>query len=450
MVSDSENRNTNRTLAAIVIAGLVIRVTVALLFTPPLFGDDLDYVALGKLLAHGGGYELDGSPTAYRPPGYPLLLSLSFRLFGETLVPVRLAQAAADMISCLLVFSIGKKLFGDRVGLIAAGIFALFPMQILYVSLLMTETVFTLTLLAVVRLCMERRISAGRALLGGLVLGCGTLVRPTLLLLPCALYAGRWGRRESWRSDVRAFLFMGITCTFILIPWLLRNYDQFGRLTLTSNTGVNFWIGYHTGTSGSFAYPPGNPLLAAEGEFARADLGMKLGLQFIREHPFLVLETLPKKWAHFFAVDYGLLMSMQFQPDYRAVSNAGIIFSRFSWFNILLTHVPFAAVLLLCTLGIVVRARGDTSKLLFLLSPVVYWLIVHLVFFASARYRFPIDPLLMIGSAYGTDLMLRRGCVWTRARIWLFAGLAALFVSGWIAERVMINIKAAAYTYSRS
>ncbi|HTR98516.1 MAG TPA: glycosyltransferase family 39 protein [Bacteroidota bacterium] len=440
----SENQgNTSRMLLWIVLLGLAIRLGVALLFAPPLFSDDIDYVAIGKLLARGGGFLLDGSSTTYRPPGYPYILSLFFRLFGDSLTPVRLAQAACDMVSCLLVFSIGRKLFDDRVGLVAAGIFALSPMQILYVSIMMTETLFTVTFLGVVRICMENRISTRRALLGGIVLGAGTLIRPTLLLLPCALFAGRWGRRESVRSDLRAFLLMGAVCLVVLLPWLIRNEEQFGRLTLTSNTGVNFWIGNHPGASGAYSWPDDNPLAHVDDEFARSDLGMKLGLEYVRDHPLLVLETLPKKWAHFFAVDYWLLMSMQYQPDFRKVANAGIVFGRFSWFNILLTHLPFAAVLLLCALGAITRPPGEGGSVLYLLSPVAYWLLVHMVFYAGARYRFPIDSLLMVGAAHGTLLVLRRKCLWTRARRLAFAALTVLFLSGWIAERVMINVRGA-------
>ena len=448
---ESKNQaNTSRMLLWIVLVGLAIRLGVALLFAPPLFSDDIDYVAIGKLLARGGGYLLDGSPTAYRPPGYPYFLSLFFRLVGDSLTPVRLAQAACDMLSCLLVFSIGRKLFDDRVGLVAAGIFAFFPMQILYVSIMMTETLFTVTFLAVVRMCLESRIGTRRALLGGLVLGAGTLIRPTLLLLPCAIFAGRWVRRENARSDLRAFLLMGAACLVVLLPWLMRNEEQFGRLTLTSNTGVNFWIGNHPGASGAYSWPGDSPLAHVDDEFARSDLGMRLGMEYIRDHPLLVLETLPKKWAHFFAVDYWLLMSMQYQPDFREIANAGIVFGRFSWFNILLTHLPFAAVLLLCALGVITRPPGEGGNVLYLLSPVAYWLLVHMVFYAGARYRFPIDSLLMVGAAYGAILLLRRKCTWTRARRLAFAALTVLFLSGWIAERVMINVRAATSTSSHT
>ncbi|HEX7572883.1 MAG TPA: hypothetical protein VF514_07295, partial [Bacteroidota bacterium] len=67
-------------LLCILTAGLIARVATVALFHPPLWSDDIDYVALGKSLAHGDGYQIDGHPTAYRPPGYPLFLASSFRL----------------------------------------------------------------------------------------------------------------------------------------------------------------------------------------------------------------------------------------------------------------------------------------------------------------------------------------------------------------------------------
>ena len=103
----------------------------------------------GRLL-HGDGFTLDGNPTAYRLPGYPLLLAATYAVFGDSKTPIRMLQVIADVISCLLLFSIGKKMFSEKVGLLAAAILALFPIQVLYVSHLMTETIFTTILLLIV------------------------------------------------------------------------------------------------------------------------------------------------------------------------------------------------------------------------------------------------------------------------------------------------------------
>ena len=429
-------------LLSILAAGLIARIATVALFHPPIFGDDLDYIALGKSLAHGGAYELEGHPTAYRPPGYPLLLAFSFRLFGESLIPVRAAQAAADLLSCFLVFVLGRKLFSERVGLIGAGIFALFPIQILYVSIIMTETVFTTLLLLYLLICAGETDSWKRSIAAGIVLGAGTLVRPTILLLPAAVFAVRWMSGWTPAKNLKALGLTAGAALLIISPWLIRNFTEFGRITLTTNSGVNFWIGTHSGASGSYSFPENSPLLAVKGEFAQSDMGIRLGFEFIREHPLEYGMLLVKKWAHFFSVDYWLLLSMHFQPDFRSVPNAGTLFSRFPLTDLLAIHAPFAAVLLLATFGLCFRAGDKAKGLLYLVAPCAYWLLVHLAFFGSARYRFPVVPLFMIGGAYGADILLRKTYIRTRLRDAVFCFFALLFVAGWTAERVIIRRQA--------
>jgi 4-amino-4-deoxy-L-arabinose transferase-like glycosyltransferase len=182
----SERSRSSTLLLVILGAGLIVRVAAIALFHPPLFSDQIDYAALGQSLAHGTGYTLDGHPTAFRPPGYPLLLAISFTLFGDSLLPVRAAQAFADLATCLLVFVLGRKLFPERTGLIGAGIFAMFPIQILYVPVIMSETVFTTLLMLYLVLCTRGPQSWKQGILEGIVLGAGALVRPTILFLPAA------------------------------------------------------------------------------------------------------------------------------------------------------------------------------------------------------------------------------------------------------------------------
>ncbi len=432
-------------LLCILAAGLIARIATVALFHPPLFSDDLDYVALGKSVAHGDGYQIDGHPTAYRPPGYPLLLAFSFRFFGESLVPVRLGQAAADLLSCFLVFLLGRRLFSERVGLIGAGIFALFPIQILYVSIMMTETVFTTLLLLYLLICTGEKASWRMSLAAGIVLGAGTLVRPTILLLPAAVFAVRWKSGWTPGENLRALALALAGALIVLSPWLIRNYNEFGRVTLTSNTGVNFWIGAHSGASGSYSFPENNPLLAVDDEYGKSDLGIKLGAEFIMGHPLEYGMILVKKWAHFFSVDYWLLLSMHYQPEFRSAPKAGVVFGKFPLADVLALHAPFAAVLLLATFGLCCHPGDDRNGILFLFEPCAYWILVHLAFYAAARYRFPVVSLFMIVAAYGADILLRKAYIRTRLRDAAFCFFALLFAAGWTAERIIIRREAGAY-----
>ena len=151
----------------ILASAFVVRVAAILLLPSPLFSDEIDYVALGRSLAAGEGYQVDGHPTAYRPPGYPVLLAASFRIFGDSLFPPRAAQVLADLLSCYLVYALGKRLLNERVGLAAAAVFALFPAQILYVPHLMTETVFTTLFLLYLLLCTPGTASLKTGTLAG-------------------------------------------------------------------------------------------------------------------------------------------------------------------------------------------------------------------------------------------------------------------------------------------
>jgi len=434
----SGSHRSGKILFCILATCLIVRLGAVALFHPPLFSDDIDYVALGTSLAHGGGYDLEGHPTAYRPPGYPLILAASFRAFGESLIPVGTIQAIADLLSCFLVYLIGKRLFTERTGLIAAGIFALFPIQMLYVPIMMTETVFTTLLLLYILICTGDAASWERSLAAGVVLGAATLVRPTVLLLPAVVFAVRWSSRWRMGENIKSLAITAAVVLFVISPWIVRNFDRFGRLSLTSNTGVNFWMGNHHGASGSYSYPADNPLVGEKDEFRASELGMSLGIEFIRDHPLEEGVILAKKWAHFFSVDYWLLQSLNFQPDFRTAPNAGFVFSRLPAAEILALHMPFAAVLLLATFGLCCHARADGKVMLVLFAPFAYWVAVHLVFYAAARYRFPVVPLLMIGAAYGVEALMGNTYVRTRTRLAVFCLFGLLFAAGWTAERIII------------
>jgi hypothetical protein len=65
---------------------------------------------------------------------------------------------------------------------------------------------------------------------------------------------------------------------------------------------------------------------------------------------------------------------------------------------------------------------------------ILYWLGVHLIFFATARFRFPMHALMAILAAYGIELVRVKSLSATKARKIAFAALTILFVAGWSAE----------------
>ena len=359
----------NRKFLLVVIAvAVILRVGTIALFHPPLISDDKDYDAIARSLAHGDGFKLDGNSTAYRLPGYPLLLAATYAVFGDSKVPIRIIQVIADAISCLLLFNIGKKMFSEKAGLLAAAILALFPIQVLYVSHVMTETIFTTILLLIVWVVVEESDVHGPAqfIILGALTGLGMLMRTTVALVPLVIFLYRWKNGVSLKTNVRSLAIVAITALIIVSPWLIRNYVEFHRVSFTSNAGVNFWMGNHSGASGAYSFPKeNNPLITVADDFDRSDLGFKLGIEFVRTHPLESVIIEGKKIAHFFAADYWLLMTMEYKPEWASAQNAAAVFARLSIVDILILHLPYAAVLLLGTFGLTCLGKQRRKKFLF-------------------------------------------------------------------------------------
>ena len=88
-------------------------------------------------------------PTLIRLPGYPIFLLLCFRIFGpEHYIAVLNVQCAIDLLACLLLADLARRLFGMRAGLLALVLAALSPFTASYVAAGLTETLtcFTVTL----------------------------------------------------------------------------------------------------------------------------------------------------------------------------------------------------------------------------------------------------------------------------------------------------------------
>ena len=425
-------------LYAILLLAALLRLGAIAEFHSPLISDDKDYDAIARAVVHGEGYSFEGKPTAYRLPAYPLVLAGTYFLFGEHHYPVKILQMILDTYSCFLLYAIGKKLFSAQVGLLAAAILALFPIQILYVTHLMTETIFTTIFLLIIWRVVANEseaLNVRNDLLLGALIGIGVLFRSPIGLLPFVILIYRWKAGFSTRQILRSGALMFLAMFLVLLPWLVRNYIEFQKVTVTSNGGVNFWIGNHPDASGSYSFPySNNPLAVIDDDFQRSDVGTKLAFEFIREHPVDELVIVGKKFAHFFAADYWLMMTMDFKPEWVHPAHAVTVFRQLSLTNGLILHVPYIIVLLLGTFALICHSGDDENVFFFLRTILLYWLAVHLVFFADARYRFPVVPIFVLAAAYGWFLIQERKFVFTLRRALVLGLICLLYLSGWTGE----------------
>jgi hypothetical protein len=239
-------------IALAAVSGLALRLYLVLKFPVTDTGDGPFYIELAWNWLKNGvyGFPVYGqlTPVDMRVPGYPAFLAAVFAFAGQSTKAAMVAQIFVDLATCFVIALIAARIAPEasrrRVALAGLWLAALCPFTANYTAVILTETVVIFfTALAILILLQTETgtmdiNAAGTAtrsggvltnpwILGGLVVGFGTLVRPEtpLLLVAAGLILGaKWWRPVDWRKLVRAGLLMAVGLILPLIPWAARNW----------------------------------------------------------------------------------------------------------------------------------------------------------------------------------------------------------------------------------
>ena len=401
-------------LTLLVTSALLLRLLWVALVRPIPTSDAAVYDTLAAGLAGGMGYVDSLSnlvPTAYRPPGYPMFLALLYAVFGRHHWAVGSAQAILGTLSCLLTYRLGARLLGECQGRLAGLALAAYPNQIYYTSLIMGESLFVaLMLLTLNLLARQPPFRARHLLAAGVLAGLSALVRPSALLL--WLFAGVWlpasesrGRRA---SSVLVFL---VSLAAAISPWTVRNaLVMKAPILISTNGGVNFYIGNNEAATGSYHFPPGNPLRAIHSEVERNAEGYRLGLEFVRSHPVGAGLLMPRKILSLLACDlHGLRWALGV-TRLRAAPPAIIVLAA-------VASLAYLLVLILGVVGMVKLGFRSRESVLLSLVPIC-WGVTHIILFGAPRFHFPLIPIFLVFAA-GLMGVPRREPNGGASRVWI-------------------------------
>src|SRR5262249_43426595 len=148
--------------------------------------DEVEFDIYAWNVAQGRGYR-GPSPdvtdqdhlTAYRVPAPSLMWAGLYLLFGHRYDVVRVTHMMIGSLACLLVYGIGRRCFDERVGMLAAAAYAVYPTGLFYSTQLLSEPLAALLLLwfLLAALQFAENDSLRRALVAGLLLGMAILSR---------------------------------------------------------------------------------------------------------------------------------------------------------------------------------------------------------------------------------------------------------------------------------
>lgn len=392
-------------LTFLLLVALVVRLVAIHALAQPPVRDELDYHRLAVGLLAGGGYGLEpGRPTTFIPPLYPAFLAAVYLVFGEDYRAAWYAQALLNAASLVLVYLLGTALFSARVGVAAAGLFALYPSFEIVTTLHRENLAIPLLLgflCALVKGIRESR--GGLFLLAGVASGLLSLTSPIFVFLPLAVLGlGLLDRRV--RPHWRRLFGLALVALVLWAPWQLRNSRLPAEPTdAKAYAYVALVFGHYPVFSGSFWWPLSD-MGALERERERAR-------QFLKERE-LALGGLPPDDR--LARAWGELMG---RIRDRPLAYAGFVLNRDLIFlaspppgssilrrrSPLLAGLAFVANALfvgLASLILVRTYRKDASAFGFI-AALAYLLVVHGLTHSIRRYGYVFGPAWVLFGVAG-------------------------------------------------
>ena len=411
----STSRRVRWALVAILAAGTALRVAWALRMEQPVeLRDPVLYLVLADHLAAGDGYRYGFAPdqgqTAYYPPGYPLALGGAVWLARLALpgtvsafdVAVWL-NVALSVATIALVFVLGRRLAGPAVGLVAAGIWAVWPNLVFHSGIVLTETLFLfLLVLLLIVLLGDREAAAApgvaRLVTAGALFGLVLLVRPVSAVIApflLLLWWGRGARAALWRLGV-----VLAATLVVLVPWSVRSTIVMDEpVALSLNFGDNLCLGHNPGATGGFGDLAAHCFTAEgmrrpEAETRRNSENIDRALTYIRENPGETLERTPSKLRYTLRNDWdGLGVAEDF--------GARPIMATSTRDALRAVATGFYAIVGLLAVGggVVLLRRRDRRRALFLVVGGLAQLISPLATFGEPRFKMPLYPTLAVCAA---------------------------------------------------
>ena len=237
--------NRDRRLLWIIVAlALILRIAASWVWRDRLDEDIDGYRGIATMVADGKGYSdpTHGTPTAFRPPLFPLLLAGVFKLAGGN-TTIAAVQIGLGTLTVLLTGLIADRL-NLRAAWLAPLIVALDPLQLAYTPRVMTEVASAFTMALLLWTTAGAQVQGWRLpaiSICGLAFGIAALCRPTIwALLPVVgVFVGLGVVRDRGRlfEVAKRTAIYGFCVAAVIAPWLVRNMIAIDAPVFTTTHG---------------------------------------------------------------------------------------------------------------------------------------------------------------------------------------------------------------------
>jgi 4-amino-4-deoxy-L-arabinose transferase-like glycosyltransferase len=356
---------------------------------------------LARSIALGQGFssptDLPTGPSAWAPPLYPYILAGVFKLFGVysalSAWVILAFNSVFAALTCLTLYRVAERIYGISVARGTAWTWAVFPYAIYWPVRVVWETSLTAFLLSLALLLTLRMADQPPRrrnwILFGLLWGVIALTNTAVVsLLPFCLGWLLYQLPRVRAQSIGAALCV-LTATLVVSPWLVRNYQVFGKfIFIRDNLPLEMYEANNDQSEGLWTrneHPGNNPEAMRRfqelGELGFMDEKRQQVRQFIRQNPGRFLWFTAERAVYFWIAP----------PQATIVAGYDLMISRH-------TNFLLGALLAFAGLWLTVRNRKRGAFLLacfLLIYPLPYYLVMPFV-----RYKHPIEPEMIMLVCY--------------------------------------------------
>lgn len=385
--------------------------------------DSQGYIAAARSLIENGRYD-----EAKWPPGYPLFIAIVSGWSDPSYVRIVFTQLALTSVAALMLVPIGARIGYRQAGLFAGWMYALSPNASLWALTVMTETLYSVLLLAAlwVWLIASEDLRRTDFLAVGILLGLGAMVRnigltiiPIWIILSFLFISKKRNRSVSFQAAI----WIALGSSLLIVPWSIRNLVVNGNFVLTVETTSTFFA---FNIARILAKVEGISRTQAAAIFTETENPFGLTLNLLREYPVLFirmqLEGVLRStfgvstgaWGRLFGYPLELQGSLNLfsnfvsgQFDQLLARLGELLNSRESLILLCITILGLAHTLLSYVFGMgIFTSRNSARSSLLLVIVTIACLIIIPGAGGQSRFRIPLEPYIAILAGVGLNDIL--------------------------------------------
>ena len=366
-------------------------------------------------------------PDTWRTPGYPFFVAIFYYLFGS-LYPVLIAHIFLVFLTSFFIFKIVDKLTNHKLALIASILYIILPGTLLAASALFNETLFVFISMSALYLFLFSEVKNMylKWALTGLLLALTIYIRPAsqyiLLFFIPAYFIFYLKKEETTRQHIFATIFLIIVFFATLSPWYIRNkikmdvwaFASTGPYVLFRQNATQFYAALNNidifQARRDMLEKAGIPEYPIPQDLKYSKAMQETAIEVITSHPFRYAIFHATSFIPFFTSsginEYDRLIN-DLQPDFNPEPEPSLIqalhpFSLPVLITVIKNHgwtlVENFFWLIITVFAFLGMWFSKNKRLIRMFWAIIMYFALVTGPIAHARYRIPIEPLLLISA----------------------------------------------------